>query len=315
MYIIGIGMLWYLIVKMNLNTSVLSSAHYNSYFLLAMLLVSISPLIGALRAIYLLSALEVKVPPLKNIAKIEWINKFIYNITPAKLNVPTKAVLYNKLCAVDLRKGMTFVTFEYFLDVILMLLIAAVGGYVVFQNIENVSTLSIGYLIGALLIGAVVFFSMPLRAFNFLIKKADKIHSVRIKKGIIFALDTLKTLKSVGVSLMFSKHLTIILLFSAIIATLPTIILSLLFLSIGHSVPVIWTLAITNSAIIVSGVTGIPGGIGIREASMVYLFSMLGIPVEVSTLAVLLARGLTIIPIVTGYALAAHVGVNKLSLR
>ncbi|GEM_PF-1509846 len=312
LFTIGLGILAYMILKLNLNLSFIYSIKHFEYIIIPITLMPFSYLLTATRIRYLLLAVGEKRTSFKDLVIIEWISKFIYNVAPSKLNVPAKAVLLNKLCNVEIRKGISLTISEYALDTSMTIIIAVAGVYLLFQKLPYISIVKLQYFVMFLVLCVSVFFGMPSKAFDWLAAKIEELNAQLLKKMFIFALTTLKTIRTAWITIIFSKYIVNILLIMVIFIGLSVLVTEFLFLSVSYSVPLLWILLVNSCAIVVSGITNIPGGLGVREVSTVLLYASLGVPEEISVVVALIDRVLTVIPIIVGYFFSLSIGVNKI---
>lgn len=94
--------------------------------------------------------------------------------------------------------------------------------------------------------------------------------------------------------------------------------LSLYFFLKGMGISLSFTLTFVVFwlPMILGRLSGIPGGYGIREGSMIYLMTKIGVPLSDATSSTLLYRALTIVIIlILGILLAAKYGINIFKLK
>ncbi len=307
----GLGILILLFWKMGVDFSVIYAIKRPYYIALAVFSLLLAPLITAFRMKYFLLSVG-KNSPLKEIVIIEYINKFLYYIAPFKLNVPAKGLLLNKMCDVKRSDSASVVTFEYGLDTGITLAIGVSGAILLFKDFPYGSVYKIVYLLFFIVVGVVMFFCIPLRFFEGFLRKAGGIRMQRLKKISEFFLSTMRAIKVTWVALAFNKKILWIMLATATMWILSVLMMEMLFLSLDYYVSLAWILVISCCGVFVGGITTIPGGLGVREATMVFLYSALGVPQGMSVVAVLLARLLTIAPIIVGYLASLRVGMKLL---
>jgi len=304
---IGLLILFLLISRMGIDFSKLPAIKNPIYLILAALMVSVTPLVTALRMTYFLAIVGVNAP-MKEIVMVEYINKFLYHIAPFKLNVPAKAVILNKTCGVRKEDSASIVTFEYGLDVSITLMIGCVCVVIFFKNFSFLSDKI--YLLFLLTFCLIAFFWMPIKTFDEFLKKAEKVKIKLLRKILTFILNILRTIRETWVKLAFSRKILWAMLTTAMLWILNALAVEALFLSLDYHVPLVWILATLSCGILVSGATTIPGGLGVREATMVFLYSVLGVPQEISIIVVLLSRLLTINLVIIGYLASLRAGIK-----
>jgi uncharacterized protein (TIRG00374 family) len=309
--LIGLGILGLLVWKMEIDFSLIYVIKRPHYIALAVFLMLLIPLITAFRMKYFLLSVG-KNSPMKEIVTIEYINKFLYYVAPFKLNVPAKAVLLNKICDVKKSDSASVVTFEYGLDAGITLLIGFLGIFFFFRNFSHFSLFKIQYLI-IITIGVITFFCIPTKSFDKLLVKSE---SIRFgKKVVIFILKVTRIIRETWATLIFNKRMYYILPIVVLMWGVEISLIEALFLSANYYVPLVWVLIVSTCGVFIGGITTIPGGLGIREATMVFLYSALGVPEEISVMVVLLSRLLIIIPIAIGYSISIREGAMHLINR
>ncbi|MDI6902798.1 MAG: lysylphosphatidylglycerol synthase transmembrane domain-containing protein [Methanocellales archaeon] len=305
--LIGLGILLYLIWKMNISLSIIYSIKYIQFILVAILLILILRFIAALRMKHLLLSTNKKNVPFRKIVMIEFISKFLFYTTPFKLNVPAKAILLNKTCDVKPSDGASVVTFEYALDTSIALFIGIFGVFLFFKNI---SLAKITYVILFVGICTLVFLSTPAGIFDKLRRKSEHIRNPILRRTTTFIFNLMKTVRETWITIIFNKQMYYVLPITALFWIVGALFTKSLFLSADYYIPLTWIIVVECVAAITGGVSNIPGGLGVSEATMVLLYTALGISREVSVAVVLLYRLLTIAPIIVGYVFSLHVGLR-----
>ena len=315
LFLIGLGVLAYVIWRLNIDVSVVYLIAYPRYVLVAALLILSMPMLLGLRMNYLLLSINDIRPPLKELCIIEYINKFLLYIAPFKLHLPAKAVLLKKMCKVKASDSVSVITLEYALDSSITIFVGIVGALVLFKNLPYISLIEIRNLLLIIILCIIAFFCLPSSAFESLLRKSERITINVIKKPVSFALQTIKAIRETWRSLLFNRRMYYILPITALFWGITVLATESLFLSTGHYVPLHWILVVMTCGIVVGGVTTIPGGLGVREATMVLLYSVLGVPGEISVVVVLVSRLLAVIPICVGYVLSLHMGLDYLKMK
>ena len=312
LFLIGLILLTSLLLSLKIDFTVLSLITRPHYVILAMFFISLLPFITALRMRFLLLTLDDVSRRFKDLAIVEFITMFVFSTAPAKLFLPTKALLLNKLCNTKMNDGLSIAAFEYAFDVGVVLLLTMLGIILYFKDIPHISILKFEFIL-SLIIGLILlFFYLPSNIFDNLVKKAEQIHIRVIKDVTTRILRTVIEIRSTWISLISNKKILIILPITFISWIVLTISIEFLFLSVNYPVSLFWILIITASSVFIGGVTAIPGGLGVREASMVFLYGMLGIPMEIGLLVAIGSRLIIIPSLIIGYGLSSYVGINIL---
>ncbi len=273
--------------------------------------------IGGIRTKYLLKSLKEKEGALAELIKIEFISKFIYYLLPGRLNVPAKAFLLSNSLKASKGNTIALTSFEYALDAGVMVLFGLVGLSFFFSKlIASISIFSVAASIIVVALLAAIFFALPVNRFANVEKKVLRIKNKYLKKAGEVVFKLFYKIRTVWPKLLFTKNsfpvvFTIILtwLFSALS-------IEFIFLAYGEYVPILWVLTVVAVSLFIAGVSQIPGGVGARELSFVFLLSYLGVPYELSVAAALLSRIYTIIPMVIGYYFMARTKFGgKLSIK
>jgi uncharacterized protein (TIRG00374 family) len=311
--LLGLAVLVYLLAKMDINFSdVIHSVKLPGYVILAALIVTAIPLINALRMRFIIFPMGKKMLPLHDLFTIEYIYKFLSNVMPFKLNVPAKAVLLNRMCGVRLSNGASVVSFEYALDSAIVIVFGFLGAFAYFRNDTRISFASIEYFISITFLCSIAFFSIPSDYFGKLLSKADRIPVKAVRLVITSGFKLLWSIRGTWATLILHREMIKVLALTAIVWGSSILINEFLFLSIGRYVPPTWILVAICSGIFIGGISTIPGGLGVREATMVLVYSYLGIPNDASVAVVLLGRVLSALPVVTGYLYSLKIGYDKI---
>jgi len=312
LFLIGLGILAYVIWKLNIDISVVYLIARPQYVLAAALLILSMPVSLGLRMNYLLSSINDLRPPLEDLCIVEYINKFLLYIAPFKLHLPAKAVLLKKMCKVKAHDSVSVVTFEYALDSSITIFIGIVGALVLFKNLPYISLIEVRNLLAIIILCIIAFFCLPSSVFESLLRKSERITINIIKKPLSFALQNIKAIRETWKMLLFNGRMCYVLPITALFWGISVLATESLFLSTGHCVPLHWILVVMTCGIFVGGVTTIPGGLGIREATMVLLYGALGVPNEVGVIVVLVSRLLMMPAIALGYVFAMKMGFRHI---
>jgi uncharacterized protein (TIRG00374 family) len=242
---------------------------------------------------------------LKTLLVIEFINKFIYTVAPGRLNVPAKAFLLKKLCGTGLKNGISLSTFEYALDAYLVVLIGSVGGMLLFGGFTEIR-----YFLLLMLALTLGLFLMPPATFDHLSIMSHRIRSAFVRSVFDKAIATLKTLRATWAALLVDPRFFTVAFYTILLWGVRVVTIKLLFLSVGLSIPFSWIFVVTALSLFIGGITGIPGGLGAKEASMVFLYGLLGVPTDLSVIVAIANRLIVLPVIIIGYVLTLQLGLS-----
>jgi uncharacterized protein (TIRG00374 family) len=296
--LVGLGLLVYLLVHIKVGWSIFYSIKETHFIFLAALLTTVAPIITAWRLSYFVLLIENQPKFIRELTVIEYIHKFLTFIAPFKLNIPAKVLILSRILNIKIQKGISIIVLEYALTIALFFFVGIAGIALFFEDVPHLSFINL-HTIFLFILGITLFFCIPIKIFDRTLEKVR--NNLRLsKRPIIFLAEMMKTLRETRDAL-FAKEMPYILLLTFIFICMHFLAIDLLFLAVGYSLPFIWIAVVTSCGLFVGGISTIPGGLGVREATMVLLYGSLGIPQDVSTLVVLLCRLLTIIPISIGY--------------
>ncbi len=311
LFLVGLGVLGLFILRWDIDLLSLRGIKYPHYIFIALLLTLFAPLVFALRTKYFLLVVGEVENSFKNLIKIEYVNFFLRGTIPAKLNVPAKAVLLNKMCNVKIRNGISITTFEYVLDASIFMLFGLIGVQFFFKDIRYISS-GIRLISIVFLLCIIAFFSIPPTIFEKLHDRMQAINMTALKKIITSFLKVMKIIRDTWATLIFNEKIPHIISIVVLQWMIISLTVKVLFLSVEYSVPISWILVVSGSSLLVGGVSTIPGGLGVRDVAMVVLYGALGIPKEISIIVVLMDRLLSIILIAIGYIYSLEIGLNIL---
>lgn len=312
-FIIGLGALAYILASMNVNfAEVVSSIKSPIYIVLAAIVLTVIPLINALRMKFIIFPLEKQQLPVLDLSLIEYIYKFISNVMPFKLNLPAKAVLLNKRCGMKLSSGASAVSFEYALDSGVTIAFGFLGVIAYFRDDPKISLLSIKYFILVLISGSIIFFSIPAYYFDRALSSTEAIKIKLVHKIAVFLVKMMTVVRLSWARILLDRKMFTVLVTTILTWGASVLVNMLLFMSTNNYVAPTWILVVMSVGIFVGGVSTIPGGLGVREGTMVVLYTALGVPAEVSVANVLIGRLITLIPILIGYVVSIHAGAEML---
>jgi len=151
---------------------------------------------------------------------------------------------------------------------------------------------------------------VPLKIFNKTLSFFSKIKNNFLKKVLVFAAKIFVSIREIWPKLLFNKQTIPAIIILAINWILISLTTELLFISYYTYVPFLWVLTISVVAVLIGGISQIPGGIGLKEVTLVGLFVFLGVPADVSLVVALLLRLFTLVPIAIGYIFVAKLGAD-----
>lgn len=300
LHIIGLGLLFYFIKSVDINLSAISLIKQPLYIPISIALYILFFIISAVRLNYFLKSIDNKSYDIKTLAKIEFISKYIYYITPSKLYLPAKALLLNKLCSVRKSTGLAIITFEYCIDTVITIAIALWGSIFLFNHIFEISTIKLTLALIAIITATIVFLSISPKYIENIFTRL-RIKNKYTTKYIPVVHNLITTTKKTWSELIFNRKMRSILPIIVIQLIINALSTQLLFASTGLNVPIYWIIIVTSTMVFVGGISQVPGGIGIREGAGIILYAALGIPKEITLMVVLISRMYTIIPLIIGY--------------
>lgn len=301
LYTIGLGLLLYFIISLDFQLSTLFLIKKPLYIPVSIAFFILFFTTCAIRMSYFIKSLDNKSHNIITLTKIEFISKYIYYITPSKLYLPAKAILLNKLCKIRKSTGLAIISLEYAIDTVITTAIALCGTLYLFKDTLNISPSILIFLLTAIITLSFIYISIPRKIIETLSAKANRIDNKSIKKYTTFTINIVKMTQNTWREIIFNKKMRYILPITIIQITIAAISTKLLFLSMATNVPILWIITVSASAVFVSGISQIPGGIGIREGTAIILYSTVGVPKEISLIVVLLSRVYTVIPLILGY--------------
>ena len=311
LFLAGLSLLAFLILRIDVDISVLRKVKHLEYVLLTMLIWLTIPIIKALRMKYLLLTVGETHNNLGDITKIEFANTFIYNTTLAKLRIPTKALFLNRSLKVNMQNSISVTTLEYAIDGFIFITLGAVGMAFFFKGLD-LPISEIKYVLFVILLFIFIFFSLSYELFESLQKMAEDTNNTIMKKIMVPLIKTIKIIREGWVVAVLNKKIVYVLFVVLIHWAAVGIAYKSLFLSMEYSVPFLWIIVVAGSTFLIGGIVPIPAGLGVREATAVLLYASLGVPEEISIVVVLMDRMLTLIPIVIGYRFAVPLGIRSI---
>lgn len=313
LFIIGLGALAYILIRMDVNVAgVIKSVKSPVYVLLATLVVVATPVIIAIRMKFFIDTIEKKNIALKDLFMIEYIYKFLLNVMPFKLNLPAKAMLLNKKYGLKLSNGASIVSFEYALDSGVIICFGFLGVISYFREDPRISLLSIKYFIFIVLSGSTIFFLIPSKYFELVLTYAETFRIKTIQKIATFLVKMVIAIRISWVKILLDRKMYAVLFTTILIWGAAILVNMLLFMSTNNYVPPTWILVVMSVGLFVGGISAIPGGLGVREATMVVLYSALGVSAETGVAVVLLNRILSTLPIIIGYLYSIKIGYDRI---
>ncbi len=309
--LVGAGILLYIIKITNVDISIVYSIKYPAYILLALLFVMLTRIGVAFRLRKLLNSIE-KHRPFGEVITIDFISRFLYSISPFKLNVPAKAILLHKKSNISLKESAAIVSFEYALDTVITVVLGIAGVLFLFKN---TSLASITYIVSFVMLLFAIFVSMPDRFFEIVDKKFNQIQHVKLQKTLSGTISSIVAMRGTWINILFNKQMYPILIITIVSEIISAYSAKFIFLSMGFDIPLVWVLLVVAAATVTGGVSNIPGGLGVMEATMVILFTSLQVPYDISVAFVLIYRLSTLAPILTGYIFSLRLGSDYIKIK
>lgn len=299
--IIGLGLLLYFIISLNFKPSTLYLIKKPEYIPASIGLFILTFAVSAIRMKYFLKSLKKEDIEIKTLIKIELVSKYIYYITPSKLYLPAKAILLNKQCNIRKSICLGITSFEYAIDTVITIVLALYGSVFLFKYTNNAFqvSLTIIFVIASMVSIAYILISQKMR--DIIYKKINKIKNKDVIKYVTLIISIIKTTKDTWREILVNKKMRKILPVTIIQIIISAASTCLLFLSMETNIPLYWIIIVSASSIFLGGISQIPGGVGIREGTAILLYSLLGVPKEITLVVVLVSRIYTIIPLILGY--------------
>jgi len=246
---------------------------------------------------YLLYSLSYK-PRLKNLIFIHFASMAAHYSTPAKLGFPTSIYFLKRFDNVPYATGTAMIIIELIVGTGLCGIIALLGS--VYYMTNSMKTLILCFIILSMLIIAVIYYAGS-------ILKKSSINS-RIRKYIKDVNDAF--------SLMIVKHLIIyvfIIFAGRLLASFNLVLMCIFFsskLSIYHA------LIASSAAFFFGAISMVPMGIGVREASLIYYLSLVGVTNELGLLIATIQRLLfTGLSFVLGVLSGTLLGIKNIKIE
>lgn len=248
----------------------------NPFLLLAVLLIIITGvLIKAWRQCILLSAFDARLPLLDS-ANI-WLMGFFFSIiTPGKSGDLVKGVYFSKKPGIPIGKGLAVTVVERFFDVAVLFVFALVGfaalSMFLFFQLDLIFPIFI-FFVGFILLGfllskkdLVSFFIKPFYGF-FIPKRFVN----KLQAGFDHFFEAVDIYKTRKIFLLKVASLTVIVWVITIVQYY------LVALALGIDISFLYLFAIMPIVNIISSLPIAFGGIGTREASLVFFFGLIGL--------------------------------------
>ena len=297
--------------KFDLN---IFSAILNYYYLILAFLAYITSIfIASYRTKFFLNSLSKSHFNFSSLIKAEFINKSAYYIIPGRFNIPVKAIALNKFFSLGKIRSLSITSFEFFFDTAVTLLIASTGLFIFTQGLPFFDLHKFILFFFFTLIVLLVFFAFPFKWIPLVEKKFLKIKFNKIAFFFEIFFRFIKESRKIWKSLIFNKNFIPILFFTALYWIISILVYYFLFFSAGVSASLSYLTVILSFGIFISGISQIPGGLGIRDGVMVFLFSSLGYPESASLMVVIVQRIFSIVPTLIGYFFLTKLGINFLS--
>lgn len=258
------------------TAEVLSRANF-FYISLALLVWFANMVLRTLRWQYLLEKINIR-PALIQTMKVFIAGLFISNITPGKTGDPIRSILLKKVQGSKFSKTLSSVIFERVFDVLTTVLLSALGVFVLFPSLSQIS-----FWISV----ATIFYILAFSAALYIITSEKRTKTAISKIFLLFffipKINKLKNKisnfsKNLYVSFQKYKSKRIVLLTflcSIFIWLLEGLTLFLAFKALSLEVTLVSTIVIVPVAALISILTFLPGGIGSAEIITVLFFTSL----------------------------------------
>ncbi len=256
--------------------------------------------LSAFRTKYLLHLLNEKVE-WKFLYKLEYITKFVYNFVPSQFTAPIKALILSGKTKIARTKSISITSFEYAIDIGTVLLLSAVGVYFLFAGLPYLTIDKFLIFAGIFIIGLLIFFLIPLKVFYYFIEFGNKNSNKIFSKYFTMFFRTLLTIREVWTELLFNKHAYFLIPVILVIWGLSVLSYWLIFQGFGIYVPFGYILVIMASSSLLGTVSQIPSGLGVRDATMILMYSYINVSTEISLSVVLLDRIVILFFLAIGY--------------
>jgi uncharacterized protein (TIRG00374 family) len=283
-------------------------------FLAASFVLQTLNLVGvvALRTRYFVFAVKQKTmrfwETVKKLIEIEFANKFVYYVFPSRINVPTKAFFVDRVFGTGKKNALFLTTFEYALDSSILLLVSFVGLAFFIQGVPQDYLQQVTIVSVLVLAGLAFYFLFPVRWFEKAKGFVGKLPWLLGKIGVR-AIEFFVIARSKWKTFMFSKEIVAL---SFVVFALQVFSLALLFLAYDIVPPSLLEIAwVYAMSLVIGGISQIPGGLGVRETALGFLFSFVGIQLETGIAVALVFRAFTVFPVLAGYHFALKLGFMK----
>lgn len=224
---------------------------------------------------FLLRLLDIKIGLVDSISI--FVSGFSMALTPVKLGETLKSYLLQKVNKINIKKGLPVVFAERLYDIIGVTLICLLGLTSIFISPAIILILFLFLVSIIFVLSKPVFFRRFLDIFS-------NIPALRSRINLIeHFYRNLKILISPN-ALIISSLLSI---FSWMFEGIG---LFFLLKTFGFEIPVLSILFIYSFASIFGSLTLLPGGIGFTEGSLVYLLTLLGIPINFAVVSTIIIR-------------------------
>ncbi|MBD3389172.1 MAG: flippase-like domain-containing protein [Candidatus Altiarchaeales archaeon] len=258
-----------------------------------------------------------------NVLHTSIIGFMVNSLTPVSLagGEPVRAYVISKIDKIKMEKSFATVLVDLYLHIIPVLFLNLVAIFIVFKYSMD---LRFAWLLGLLAVLAstllVGSFSLltsrdpSLRLFNAILDVFERIVFLRkyVRRVEAHVDDLFSSFhRSIRTTMTDVWTLTVGLIISIAIWALSVLRIYLVFLALG--VPIeLWKVIVVYAILVtVSGLPLLPGALGIWEWVGTGLFTVLGLPLEVSAAIVLVDRLLFFwLPIFTGFLSSLHIGLN-----
>lgn len=242
--------------------------------------------------------------------EVEYMTMFFAGVIPFKLFVPAKALLIRRLSQVPLDRGISICTLEFFVESVTVIAITLLSIPTVFRGLPYLSLGRVQLLVAAIAAAMAAFFLLPRSRLESLQRWAESLRPRPLRRAGEFAVRMVLAVRTGWGGSLRSPAMAGVAAGQALVVLVSVTIVELLFLSTGRWVDPLQVAAVLYTSVLIGSVTQIPSGLGVREASMVFLFTALGVPPAPAFFVTLAIRLLILLVMVPGYILSLRLGIR-----
>ena len=183
-----------------------------------------------------------------------------------------------------------------------MLLLLSVFGFFAFAQISSQYSAGLGIIVFALVFSSVGFFFFPSRVYDFLISATRRFERRRFLRFIPKSFFYLKGIRRGWIDMFLHRYMLLEVPVVTMFFVLNALSVEFLLASLGLPWVSFWfVVSAVAIARLFSGISNVPGGFGIREASLVILLGLAGVPGDASFFVAVAFRIVGIPQLLAGY--------------